>query len=70
MVLPPSSRPSPLCNPLQCRHQIWLCMLLMWLPNYKNDVSSAMIWFRAKLVLQADNATDRPRAKKRGYNPL
>ena len=34
------------------------------LPNYKYDVSSALIWFRAKRVPEADNAADQPPAKK------
>ena len=35
------------------------------LPNYKYDVSSALIWFRATCVPEADNSAEQPPAKKK-----
>ena len=42
----------------------------LWeLPNYKYDVSSALICFRAKPVPEADNAAEQPPAKKKRAQP-
>ena len=57
MTLPPLNRPS--------------LLLRLWeLPNYKYDVSSALIWFRAKRVHEADNVAEEPPAKKEKGSPL
>ena len=39
------------------------------IPNYKYDISTALIWLKAKCVLEANNVTDQLSVKKKRAQP-